>query len=906
MPGRASPALALPLVLMLAAGLSLGAGLVVGAGFGAGAASAATPSADAPSADAPSATPSPSAASAAPDLVAPSASPSVAPPPAAPPTTAPTDPPTTTPPPSQPPIADPQIASPASGDTLAGAVSIRGSAEPGSDIQVQSSTQSDPLCTVSADSDGSFVCSTSGLPSGPNVQLSVVQLVGGYDDKHAAITVNVLNSPTLSSGSNGPMSTGYGTVRGTAYPGATVNATAASYSCSGVADGQGSWACNLGTNIPSGTLRVSATQTTGWSNGASSASDTLTLQIDSTVPSPPVITSPNAGATVAQVGSVSGTGENGALVTVFAGTFAACTATVQGAAWSCTTGTVPAGSFGVSAMQQDAAGNVSDESAPFTVRFGAAGVPTPSASGSGSGGSAGTAGPAPSGNASSSPPPSGAASGSGSGSSGSGPSGSGGASTGGNPGDGDGSAGGSGGSSGGQNSPGGGGTIVAPAAPAPDTWASATRFTAALQPVLASSPLTTWLVALAAALAAILLIAAPGRLLAAALARRRERDSDIAHAGMLGSPVSPGPASPMSASPMSASPMSASPASASPVSASPMPVSPAPTRGIPRLSGLALPTGRPRGALDAATRTRLLRSTLKRSRFTGRNRPAGDFDSAFEITFSPWLVASVCVLLSAAIGLLSGPVAGQPAYLRLFVAISVAFAALNAVSVVVPRVLAKRWLGVTVQLVVSPRYLLVAGALAVLSRLLDLQPALLFGIVLSLVTAVGLSRRQAARLAGLQLGALLGLGTVAWLALVWLPGIAGANATANPVAALANETLTTIVLGAFGATAVLVLPFGSLAGRAVYEWSKPIWLGLTLVSFTLLAAAVTPSFEQAGRSFALAQTVVIAVAFAAVSVSVWVWYRFIAPTLDDPVLDEPALDESAHDEPAVDKLRLDR
>ncbi|UFS59850.1 hypothetical protein [Subtercola endophyticus] len=843
MPGRAFSALALPLVLLLAAGVGLGA--------------AALPS----------------------DASAPTATPSVATPPEAPaatadpPTTAPTDPPTTapptTPPPSQAPIADPRIASPSAGDTLGGAVTIRGSAEPGSDIQVQSSTQSDPLCTVSADSDGSFACSSSGLPSGPNVQLSVVQLVSGYDDKHTAIAVNVLNSPTLSSGSNGPVSTGYGTVRGTAYPGATVNATAAAYSCSGIADGQGSWACNLGTNIPSGTLRVAATQTTGWSNGASSASDTLTLQIDSTVPSPPVVTSPKAGATVAQVGSISGTGENGALVTVFAGTFAACTATVQGTAWSCTTGTVPAGSFGVSAMQQDAAGNVSDESTPFTVTFSASGVPTPSASasgsatGSGSGASTATATPIPNGN--SSPSPSGAASGSGSGTPGSGGASSGGGGSATAPGGGTGSAGGSGGSSGGQNSPGDG--AVTPAAPAPDTWASATRFTAALQPVLSSSPLTTWLIALAAALAAIVLIAAPGRLLAAALARRRGRDLDSAHFPALVSPASAGSASPRSVSPRSVSPI----------------------RGIPRLSGLALPTGRPRGALDAATRTRLLRSTLKRSRFTGRNRPTGDFDSAFEITFSPWLIASACVLLSAAIGMLSGPVAGQPAYLRLFVAISVAFAALNAVAVVLPRVLARRWLGVTAQLVVSPRYLLVAVALSVISRLLDLQPALLFGIVLSLVTAVGLSRRQAARLAGLQLGALLGLGTVAWLALVWLPGIAGANATANPVAALANETLTTIVLGAFGATAVLVLPFGSLAGRAVYEWSKPIWLGLTLVSFTLLAAVVAPSFEQAGRSFALAQTVVIAVAFAAVSLSVWVWYTFIAPTLDDPAPDDRPL-----------------
>ena len=264
---------------------------------------------------------------------------------------------------------------------------------------------------------------------------------------------------------------------------------------------------------------------------------------------------------------------------------------------------------------------------------------------------------------------------------------------------------------------------------------------------------------------------------------------------------------------------------------------------------------------------------------TSRSRT--EFDTAPELKLNPWMLAGITVVVSAAIGMLSGPVFGQPAYLRLLVAISIAFAALNASAVLVPRLIARRRLSITSELVFAPRYLVIAAIVALLSRVFDLQPALLFGLVFALSVAETTSRTKRAQLAALQLATLAVCGSLAWLALTVIPVVGAAAASIDPLSTLANETLTTLVLGAFGAAALLALPFGRMPGRALFEWSRLIWFGSALVAFTLLAAVLVPSFEHVGSGLAVAQLVIVAVTFAAVSTSVWAWQRFVAPVLDE-------------------------
>lgn len=703
--------------------------------------------------------------------------------------------PTSTATPSPAPIRSPSISSPSSGALLGGSLTISGSAEPGSGIQVSSSTQSDPLCVGSASSGGGWSCQAPPLPSAPGVTLRVVQLADGYANRSDSVTVDVLNAPTMTSGSGKALTTGFGTVRGTAYPGAKVTATAGSHFCSYLADPQGGWSCNLGSDIPSGTLAARATQSTSWSGGPSAPSAVLTLQVDSDAPATPSILSPTAGTTVKATGATfSGTGEKGALVTVFAGSFAACTATVRNASWSCSSTAVPPGSAAVSALQQDVAGNVGPESVGFTVTFAAA-TASPAPSGSAAAGApsapaTGDSPPSPGPGVAGAPPvePS---PGDGAGA----------------PGTGDGTPG-----DGGSNGPGSGGQASHSAGgQARGAWAAPTPFSTAVRPAFGAGSTADWWLALALALAVIALIAAPARLVVGTIARARNQPS---------------------------------PDSLSPPRALPMP------------------------------RTRL--------GITGRNRPRDEFDTAPELRLNPWLIATAAVLASSAIGMLSGPVDSQPAYLRLLAALCIAGVVVNVVQLLVPALIGHRMLGIRSRVrdsaVFAPQYLLITAAATLLSRVLSLEPALVFGLVVTLGAAGTLTRAARGKRALIHIATLLVMGSLAWAVVSVLhPDHAAPVSTAGGT--FVAELLNAIVLGSFGAAAVMALPFGTLSGRALLAWSKPAWSATAVVSVTLLGVVLSTDVDRVTRFAPAAAVVVGVVAFAAVSLSVWAWLRFIAPAL---------------------------
>ncbi|AAT89464.1 hypothetical protein ATY41_09055 [Leifsonia xyli subsp. xyli] len=189
---------------------------------------------------------------------------------------------------------------------------------------------------------------------------------------------------------------------------------------------------------------------------------------------PPPITAPRPDASVANGGAFSfgGAGEPGGEVTVYASTASsttiACFAPVTGGVWSCS-GALPPGGYRVSALQRDAAGNVSagSNTIAVTVQDAAANAPPSSRKSA--------ARPAPT------PTPT-------------------------------------------RPAP----VLPAPAPPSgpvrPDTkgW-TGTPFSTASAPAVDAASFPGWLRSLALAVAALLLLALPAQLLAATLARRRSR-----------------------------------------------------------------------------------------------------------------------------------------------------------------------------------------------------------------------------------------------------------------------------------------------------------------------------------------------------------------------------------------------
>jgi hypothetical protein len=112
---------------------------------------------------------------------------------------------------------------------------------------------------------------------------------------------------------------------------------------------------------------------------------------------------------------------------------------------------------------------------------------------------------------------------------------------------------------------------------------------------------------------------------------------------------------------------------------------------------------------------------------------------------------------------------------------------------------------------------------------------------------------------------------LAWLTVGLLPTPAGVGS------AFAIEFANSLALLALGSAAISLLPVGGLAGRVIYLWSPLVWIGLSLVVYTLLFALLLPvgSLVETGASAPV--LILAALGFAVLSLSVWLWERFVEP-----------------------------
>jgi hypothetical protein len=648
-------------------------------------------------------------------------------------------------------------------------LTVSGSGTPGDVVAVSagSSPGSAESCQAPVGQDGRWRCAVASLPDGPGVPVRAESRSTGAATSGR---VDVLRPPVIVGGGAGGGAGGAestGSVHGTAYPNARVTVTAdTGATCTCPADSAGSWACVLSGRLPDGRHTVTATQVAGFSSQRSAVSSRVAIQVDRTAPAAPTITTPAPG-TVATAGSAvtfGGSGETGGHVTVYAtttrGTTVACSADVVAGAWSCQ-GALPEGGFLVSALQRDAAGNVSAGSNSVAVTVTPAAAPSK---------------PSPSRTPSPSPTP----------------------------------------------------TVPAPAVPggapppsqAPsgeDGWFEA-PFTTASAPVVSAAALPGWIRSVALAVAALLLLVLPGRLLAAALSRRRaERGERGAHVSVFG-------------------------------------------------------RNRPRS--DVSDASPLFGRTPTRSAPGGSSDSRGtpsDTDERQPL----WLVATAgaaTILLVT----LSAPVPEAGAYPSVLLAVAAAVAAVNAVWVLAGRGLARHLRLAVPRLALRPGLLVVVAATALGSRLFGLSPALLFALVLS-VAVPHAGRVRRGRIAAVQVSAVAALGVLAWLAVGLLA------APADPFGAFLLELANALALVGIGSAAVMLLPVGGLAGRAIVRWSRWLWAGLSLVVYTVLFALLLPVASLIERGAGVLLIVGVAAGFAAASVAVWLWERFVAPALDRTV-----------------------
>jgi hypothetical protein len=273
------------------------------------------------------------------------------------------------------------ITSPGENSFISGtSVSFSGTKSAGTSITIPSVTGGDPLCVVAADSSTRWSCGSVTLPSG-----TVGIVAREYEDstvigESSPLTLRVLGSPAIS-GSGTIISSG--ALDGVGWDGASMRVIISSPTSSTQVCSQpvsnGYWYCGLA--LSSGDYRVQVQQSwPGSSNEWSPASAPRNLTVDVDIPVAPVVTLPRANQQVtAQPTTYEGTGENLATVDVFVDDQFACTARVEGTTWRCSGSGVADGQRSVTAIQRDAAQNVSPPSSIVRVTY-AAPVLTPSPS----------------------------------------------------------------------------------------------------------------------------------------------------------------------------------------------------------------------------------------------------------------------------------------------------------------------------------------------------------------------------------------------------------------------------------------------------------------------------------------------------------------------------------------------
>jgi hypothetical protein len=273
------------------------------------------------------------------------------------------------------------------------------------------------------------------------------------------------------------------------------------------------------------------------------------------------------------------------------------------------------------------------------------------------------------------------------------------------------------------------------------------------------------------------------------------------------------------------------------------------------------------------------RLALRARRFTGRNRAHVDRDETPLVSPATGVVLALAggaALVALAVGIDS-----QLRSLRLGAAIAVGIVVLNSLGIVLPTWIAGRRFGLRLRVRFSARMLVAAALACLVTRLLDVDPPVVLGVLVAAALVDSDERtldetgdvRRGGIVATAQLGSLTVVSFAAWILHALLP--VGSTSFALE---MTRETLTTVCLAGLGSLIVLLVPVGSLPGRALYSWSRATLVGLAVVG---VAAAGVVFAGDPAESFPVVPLVFASIAFAVVAVSAWVWIRFVEPAADE-------------------------
>jgi hypothetical protein len=178
-----------------------------------------------------------------------------------------------------------------------------------------------------------------------------------------------------------------------------------------------------------------------------------------------------------------------------------------------------------------------------------------------------------------------------------------------------------------------------------------------------------------------------------------------------------------------------------------------------------------------------------------------------------------------------------------------------------------------------PWALVIAAVFVLVSRIGNLQPGYLYGIVLGAIFVKEVSPKEEGRETFFgSVWTLLAAG-LGWLGLTWLHGL-GVDPSGFAITLLATACAVVTVAG-LEATAFGLMPLRFMPGYAVYRWSRVAWAtlwGLSLFGFLHILIAPTSGYVSQLSPQAFAAALGIFAAFGALSILTWGYFRFRRPT----------------------------
>jgi hypothetical protein len=168
----------------------------------------------------------------------------------------------------------------------------------------------------------------------------------------------------------------------------------------------------------------------------------------------------------------------------------------------------------------------------------------------------------------------------------------------------------------------------------------------------------------------------------------------------------------------------------------------------------------------------------------------------------------------------------------------------------------------------------IAALLVLVSRLGNLQPGYLYGIVLGAMFVTEVSDREEGRETFLGSVWTLAAAVVAWLGLAWVR-TAGFAEDGFEVT-LASTAFAAILVAGLEATAFGLMPLRFMPGYAIYRWNRLGWallFGLSVFGFIHILIGPTSGYLAELSPAAFVAALGVFAAFGALSIGTWAYFR---------------------------------